>query len=137
MVKISVVVPVYGSEACLEELSRQVADALEGEPYELILVDDQSPDESWRVIRRLGEGNPSVIGIRLRKNAGQDNAILCGLRQAKGQFVAIMDDDLQHSPYDILPLLAACEERSWDVCYAHFPVRRQAWWKNAGSWLNG
>lgn len=137
MVEISVVAPVYNSEDCLEELSRQVADALCGRAYELILVDDQSADGSWSVIRRIGEGNPNVIGIRLRKNAGQDNAILCGLRRVRGAFAVIMDDDLQHSPYDIPALVQACADRSWDVCYARFSVRRHAWWKNAGSWLNG
>lgn len=137
MVEISVVVPVYKSEECLEELHRQVADALAGVSYELILVDDESPDNSWGVIRRICAGNPSVVGIRLRKNSGQDNAILCGLRQAKGRFAAIMDDDLQHSPYDIPALRRACLDRSWDVCYAHFAVMRHAWWKRLGSWLNG
>ncbi len=137
MVEISVVVPVYKSEECLEELHRQVADALAGRAYELILVDDASPDGSWAAIRRICAADPATVGVRLRKNAGQDNAILCGLRRSKGRLVVIMDDDLQHSPYDIPALCRACEERGWDVCYANFPVRRHAWWKNAGSWLNG
>jgi undecaprenyl-phosphate 4-deoxy-4-formamido-L-arabinose transferase len=137
MVELSLVVPVYNSDACLEELSRQVADALRGKSYELILVDDQSADNSWAVIKRLCATDARVIGIRLRKNAGQDNAILCGLRKARGNFVVIMDDDLQHSPYDIPALHEQCVTREWDVCYARFCSMRHAWWKKAGSWLNG
>jgi len=136
MVEISVVVPVYNSEACLEELARQTADALRGHTCELIFVDDRSSDSSWQVIRSLCAQNSSVVGVRLRKNAGQDSAILCGLRRAHGAFVAVMDDDLQHSPYDILGLHAQCVAHEWDVCYAHFLCKKQVWWKNAGSWAN-
>jgi len=61
---------------------------------------------------------------------------MAGLSQAEGKFVVIMDDDLQHSPYDIKKLYEKCRE-GYDVCFADFPKKRQAWWKNAGSWLNG
>ena len=137
MVELSVVIPVYNSEACLEELYRQLADALRGQAYELILVNDQSTDHSWSVIKRLCGKDASITGVNLRKNAGQNNAILCGLRRARGAFVVVMDDDLQHSPYDIAALCGQCKSRDWDVCYAHFPVLKEALWKKAGSWLNG
>lgn len=137
MVELSVIVPVFNSESCLEELARHVKNALQSGEYELILVDDQSTDNSWQVIRKLCDRDKSIIGIRLRKNAGQDNAILCGLRGSRGLFAAIMDDDLQHSPYDIPVLLEQCKTRNLDVCYAHFLEKKQAWWKNVGSWLNG
>ena len=137
MVELSVVIPVYNSEACLEELHRQLADALRETSRELIFVNDASGDGSWQVIRRLCASDPTVTGISLRKNAGQDNAILCGLRRAHGRFVAVMDDDLQHSPYDLPALCETCRARELDVCYAHFPVIREAFWKRAGSWLNG
>lgn len=137
MVALSVVIPVYNSEGCLDELHRQLVDALRSLSYELILVDDQSTDRSWTVIKGLSARDSAVTGIRLRKNAGQDNAILCGLRQAQGEYVVIMDDDLQHSPYDIPALLDACRTRDLDVCYARFPVRAHAGWKRVGSWFNG
>ena len=136
MVEVSVVVPVYNSEACLEELARQVGDALRDRTYELVLVDDQSADASWRAIKGLCARDKRIIGVRIRKNAGQDSAILCGLRRTHGRHVAIMDDDLQHSPYDIPVLLEQCEAHEWDVCYARFATKKQAWWKNAGSWAN-
>jgi undecaprenyl-phosphate 4-deoxy-4-formamido-L-arabinose transferase len=128
---------VYNSAECLEELNRQVAEALRGQAYELILVNDQSADNSWGVIKGLGATDKTVIGINLRKNAGQDNAILCGLRRARGAFVVVMDDDLQHSPYDIPLLHERCKAGDLDVCYARFSLNTHAWWKRAGSWLNG
>lgn len=137
MVELSIVVPVYNSEGCLCELCRQVAESLEGRGWELILVDDQSSDGSWQAIRQLCGRDARVRGLRLRKNAGQDGAILCGLRASRGALVAIMDDDLQHAPSDIPRLAEACEAQSWDVCYARFSQRRHALWKRAGSWLNG
>jgi undecaprenyl-phosphate 4-deoxy-4-formamido-L-arabinose transferase len=137
MVEVSVIVPVFNGAGCLEELHRQVSEALNDKTRELILVDDQSADGSWNVIKRLCEKDPAVIGLRLRKNAGQDNAILCGLRRMRGTFAVIMDDDLQHSPADIPRLVERCASHELDICYAHFAHLKHAWWKRVGSWLNG
>jgi undecaprenyl-phosphate 4-deoxy-4-formamido-L-arabinose transferase len=104
--------------------------------YELILVNDFSPDKSWTVIESLCEIDPSVIGIDLRRNFGQDNAIMTGLRRARGKYIAIMDDDLQHHPKYLPALLAEIE--TWpDVVYADFGAKKQKLWKNMGSWFNG
>jgi len=137
MVEVSVVVPVYNSEGCVEELHRQIREALDGQDYEVILVNDQSTDGSWAAIRRVCAEDGRVTGVNLRKNAGQDNALLCGLRLARGAFVVVMDDDLQHSPSDIPALCAHCRTHGLDVCYARFAHKRHALWKNLGSWLNG
>jgi undecaprenyl-phosphate 4-deoxy-4-formamido-L-arabinose transferase len=137
MVEVSVVIPVYNSAGCLDELVRRIEEALSGLSHEIILVDDGSTDGSWRRIGRLAAARTTLVGIRLRRNAGQDAAILCGLRRAQGAFAVIMDDDLQHNPRDIPALRRACRERGLDVCYAQFTGRRHAWWKRAGSWLNG
>jgi polyisoprenyl-phosphate glycosyltransferase len=72
----------------------------------------------------------------LRRNFGQDNAIITGLRLARGKYVAVMDDDLQHHPAD-LPLLLAKIEEGFDVVFAEFRAKRQKLWKNFGSWFNG
>lgn len=133
--EVSIVIPVYNSEKCLDELNAQVSDALKNITYEMILVNDKSKDGSWKKIVSLAHVNPAIKGITLKKNAGQDNAIMAGLSQASGEYVVIMDDDLQHSPYDIAKLLAKCKE-GFDVCYAFFGVKKQSPWKNAGSQLN-
>ncbi|MCR5290532.1 MAG: glycosyltransferase family 2 protein [Treponema sp.] len=136
MKALSIVIPVYNSHECVAELSRQLADALQGIDYEQIMVNDCSKDTSWQEIQAVSKTNSHIIGINLRKNGGQDNAILTGLHFASGNYVVIMDDDLQHSPYDI-PALYAEVQKGWDVCYANFTHKKQKLWKNMGSWFNG
>lgn len=136
-IKLSIVIPVYKSEECLLELNNQVVKALADFPaYELILVNDRSPDNTWKKIVEVCEKNAKAIGITLRKNSGQDNAIMAGLKIAKGEFIVIMDDDLQHSPSDILKLYNECQN-GYDICFALFSQKKQKLWKNMGSWLNG
>ena len=135
---LSIVVPVYRSEDCLEALIDAIAEFLDptNRDYEVVLVNDCSPDNSWGVIEAICKANTNVVGIDLRRNFGQDNALITGLRQARGRFVAIMDDDLQHHPRDLLALLEKIEEGA-DAVYADFAVKRQKLWKNLGSWFNG
>ncbi len=123
--EISIVVPVYNSENCLEQLNLQISKALEHLNYELILVNDKSKDKSWEKIVALCGCNQKIKGISLKKNAGQDNAIMAGLSQASGKYVVIMDDDLQHSPADILKLYEKCLE-GYDICYSYFPEKKQS-----------
>jgi undecaprenyl-phosphate 4-deoxy-4-formamido-L-arabinose transferase len=104
--------------------------------YEIVFVNDGSKDNSWQKITSLAEKNNSIIGINLRKNSGQDNALLAGLRIAKGNYCVIMDDDLQHNPSDIINLYEFCN-KGFDVCYANFAELKQNKVKNAGSGLNG
>lgn len=136
MKEISVVVPVYKSHECVAELVRQVSDALKNFDWELVMVNDCSPDTSWQEILKASEKESRVLGINLRKNGGQDLAILAGLNSASGKWVVIMDDDLQHSPYDI-PKLYNEAQKGFDVVYADFKQKKQKLWKNLGSALNG
>lgn len=138
MMRLSVVVPVYNSADCLGELVRRLDSELSahGHGVEIILVDDASTDDSWSIIRGLAASHEFLTGLQLRRNAGQDNAIMAGLRAAGGDVVVVMDDDLQHDPADIPRLCLELEDGGWDVVYARFGSKRQAAWKNAGSWLN-
>jgi undecaprenyl-phosphate 4-deoxy-4-formamido-L-arabinose transferase len=135
---LSIVVPVYRSQDCLEALVAAIDEEMRPTSlaYEIILVNDYSPDRSWHVIESICESNPNVIGVNLRRNFGQDNAILTGLSLAEGTYIAIMDDDLQHHPR-YLPMLLAEIEKGADVVYADFRTKRQSLWKNLGSWFNG
>src|SRR5262249_29017805 len=135
--RLSIVVPVYRSAACLPELVRRVQEDVgpHFEEYELVLVNDDSPDESWEVIGRLAREHNFVTGVNLRRNVGQDSAIMAGLNVASGAVIVIMDDDLQHSPSDI-PTLHEAIQDGFDVVYANFDHKRQALWKNLGSWFN-
>jgi polyisoprenyl-phosphate glycosyltransferase len=136
-VQLSIVVPVYNSTECLPELVRRIEQEVGRyfQTYELILVNDDSPDASWDTIVRLASEHDFITGVNLRKNAGQDNAIMAGLNRAIGETTVIMDDDLQHDPSDIV-LLYRRIQSGFDVVYAHFEQKNQAVWKNFGSWVN-
>ncbi len=137
-IDLSIVIPVYRSEDCLAALYESIAEVMKlmGRTYEVIFVNDFSPDRSWKVIESLCKVYPAVVGVDLRRNFGQDNAILAGLRLARGSYIAIMDDDLQHHP-KFLPALLREIEKGHDVVYADFRAKRQKLWKNVGSWING
>jgi undecaprenyl-phosphate 4-deoxy-4-formamido-L-arabinose transferase len=135
--RMSVVVPVYKSQECVSALANKVRECLNDMEYELILVNDCSPDNSWKEIKKVAQSNRSVIGVNLRKNAGQDNAIMAGFSRASGEYVVVMDDDLQHDPKDIPRLVNELENGDFDVCFAEFVKKKQRLWKNFGSWFNG
>ncbi len=138
MLELSVVIPVYRSETILPALVDKLGQALPalfGGAFEVILVNDCSPDRSQEVLSELSAHRPWLKVINLRKNAGQHNSILAGLRLASGKKIVTMDDDLQHCPDDIPQLLAALGE-DHDVCYAAFHSKRHALWKRAGSAFN-
>lgn len=135
-IEVSIVIPVYNSEENLIDLCSQIDLAMQGITYEVVLVNDASVDQSWDIIRNIASLSGNIIGVNLRKNSGQDSAIMAGLSYSTGKYVVIMDDDLQHSPFDITRLYHECKE-GFDVCYAKFTQKKQAWWKNMGSWLNG
>ena len=135
---LSIVVPVYRSEDCIEPLVEAIHSALSQEQlsYEVVLVNDGSPDESWVAIERATQTHREVVGIDLRRNYGQDNAIMAGLRVVRGGFVVIMDDDLQHDPKDI-PAMVAKAVDGFDVVYGRFRHRQHKTWKRLGSWAHG
>lgn len=132
---ISIVIPVYRSEKILPELIAKLREALSHCSFEVILVHDCGPDNSWQVITELCKTNPMVRGFDLRSNVGQHNAIMAGLNAVRGRIVVTMDDDLQHSPTDI-EMLCDQVRAGNDVCYARFPARHHALWKRAGSKFN-
>ncbi len=118
---VSVVIPVYNSQASIEAVVSSARSALRAANLsgEFILVDDASPDNSWAVIQQLARQGRDVHGIRLRRNFGQHNAVLAGIRLARGGVIVTMDDDLQH-PADDIPRLIRELERGFDVVYG-FP----------------
>lgn len=119
---ISIVVPVFNERETLPELYRQLTGQMAAtrHDYEIVLVDDGSRDGSTGMIRELAERDPRVRGLRLSRNFGHEAAIEAGMRDARGDAVAVMDADLQDSPDALGRLIAAWEEGA-DVAYA---VRR-------------
>ncbi len=134
---ISIVIPVYNSAKILPVLIERIRSNVDSiaSSYEVILVDDQSSDNSWEVIQILGRNNSSIKGLHLRKNVGQHNAIMAGLNFCKGRTIVVMDDDLQHPPEEI-PALYKKIVQGYDVCFGVFKFRHHPWWKKLGSAFN-
>lgn len=135
---VSVVVPVYRGERTIVELHRQVAEALDGTAWELIFVDDASPDGAWRVIGDLAAVDGRVHGIQMSRNFGQHAALLAGIRAAKYAVTVTMDDDLQHRPSTISTLVAALGPDT-DLVYGQSVEEEHAAWRNltsrAAKWI--
>ncbi|NQU74835.1 MAG: glycosyltransferase family 2 protein [Planctomycetes bacterium] len=123
-VKYSVVVPLYNEESIVEDLHKRINSATKalGEPYEIVLVNDGSQDETARLLERLAQENDHVVFIDLRRNFGQTAALQAGFDYARGQIIVAMDGDLQHDPYDI-PFLVEKINAGYDIA-SGWRVRR-------------
>lgn len=136
---VSILIPVYKNDGGLDELVKRIGESMANSAYancfELVLVDDCSPDNSWEVIQRLAKTHTFVQGATLSRNFGQHNAIMAGLNLVSGQYVVLMDDDLQHPPEAIPSMLNKLAAGS-DVCYTNYANRQHATWKIAGSKFN-
>jgi undecaprenyl-phosphate 4-deoxy-4-formamido-L-arabinose transferase len=128
---ISVVVPVYRGEALIEPLVERLEKSLPkvSKKYEVLLVNDGSPDNSWAVIQNLARKYKWVRGIRLMRNYGQHNATLCGVRAAQYEVTVTMDQDLQHPPEEI-PVLLKQLDNGFDVVYGAPKKLPQGFFRN-------
>jgi dolichol-phosphate mannosyltransferase len=136
MALISVVTPVYRAEGCLEELYRRLVAALSGitQDFEIVMVEDCGGDRSWEIIRELARRDPRVKGIQFSRNFGQHYGITAGLDHCDGDWVVVMDCDLQDRPEEI-PRLYARAQEGYDVVLASRGVRADGVAKRLGSWL--
>lgn len=131
---ISIVTPVYDSADCLRELYRRVAAAVEplDRNFEIIMVDDGSVDASWETIENLHRDDARVRGIRLSRNFGQHYALTAGLDRTCGEWVVVMDCDLQDRPEEIPQLLSRAKE-GYSVVFARRMQRQDSAAKRLGS----
>ena len=134
--EISIISPVYCCADCLRALHARLTDTLSGlgKEYELILVDDASPDRAWIVLRELAAVDARVKGIALSRNFGQHYAIAAGIEHARGRWVVVMDCDLQDRPEEIANLYAKAQQ-GYDVVFAERETRRDSWLKRTSSRL--
>ncbi|HKL76317.1 MAG TPA: glycosyltransferase family 2 protein [Halanaerobiales bacterium] len=133
---ISVVIPVYNSENALFELYQKLKKTLESleVKFEIILIDDNSIDDSYKKIVELNNKDKRVKGIKLAQNFGQQNAIICGFNYVKYDYVITLDDDLQHQPEDLIKLYNKIKE-GYDVVYAIPQNREYGFFRKLGSKL--
>ena len=122
---ITIVSPVYQAEKILPELVKQIHQSVSliTKDYEIVLVEDSGPDDSWKVIEKLAKDDDKIRGFRLSRNFGQHHAITCGLDQARGEWVIVMDCDLQDQPKEIIKLFEKSQE-GFDVVLARREMRQ-------------
>lgn len=137
MYSVSFVIPCYRSENTLPDVVREIQNAMriKGFEYEIILVNDCSPDHTFSVIRKLCIEHQNVTGIDFSKNFGQHAALMAGLAQAQGDVVVCLDDDGQTPADEVYKLLAEFE-RGQDVVYARYTQKKHSWTRNIGSKFN-
>jgi dolichol-phosphate mannosyltransferase len=133
---ISVVSPVYSAENIIEKLVYEIMEIVYqlDVNYEIILVDDRSSDNSWEVMKQLSTKFPEVKSIRLSRNFGQHPAIMAGLSIAKGEWIVVMDCDLQDQPKEISKLYNKALE-GYDIVLASRKLRQDGFFKKLFSKL--
>ena len=133
---LSIVIPVYRGAATIAELVGALSVLQPRDGLELILVNDGSPDDSDEVCRRLvRETSVSITYIEHTRNFGEHNAIMTGLRHARGKYIITMDDDLQNPPEEALRVYEYAKSGGWDVVYTYYSRKEHPLWRNTGSWF--
>lgn len=133
---ISIVSPVYKAEEIVDTLVFEIEELLlaMGHTYEIILVDDRSPDNSWNKMQELAARHHNVKCIRLSRNFGQHSAIMAGLSVAQGDWIVVMDCDLQDKPNQIIKLYSEAQ-KGFDVVLARRKNRKDSYLKKKGSYI--
>ncbi len=131
---LSVVIPVYNSDEALPRLVERLQPVLaeNSDRFEVILVDDCSHTDAWTVVEDLAARHDWLRGLRLMRNYGQHNALLCGIREARYEIIVTMDDDLQNPPEEIPKLLAALAD-GHDVVYGTPGKEQHGLWRDLAS----
>ena len=138
MKKVSFVIPCYRSALTIGNVVKEIRDTmlkLTKYSYEIILVNDCSPDETFEVIEKLCAENDNICGVNLAKNFGQHAALMAGFHQVKGDILVCLDDDGQ-TPADEVGKLLEEIETGQDVVYASYEHKKHSPFRNFGSWVN-
>lgn len=133
---VSIVVPVFRTEQDLIDLAARTRATMTAAqiPYELVFVDDCSPDATWDILKSLQASDPTIVTvIRLMRNFGQHNALMCGFRHARGEIIVTIDDDLQNPPEEIPGMLETMHQGGFDLVYGAPDQKKHAIMRNMGS----
>ncbi len=135
---LSIVIPVYRGAGSITGLVEKCLKTLESWQPEVVLVNDASPDHSHEKCRALHKRFPRQVSyLRLSINAGEHNAVMAGLRQAKGDRALIMDDDNQNSPDDVKRMMSLMDQKDLDVVFGYYAKKKHSLFRNLGSAFNG
>lgn len=133
---LSFIIPVYCGEHTVEPLFKAIQNTCHKNQYnfEVIFIWDCGPDNSWDSILKLKNEFPRKIkAIRLARNFGQHNAIICGFANSSGEFLVTLDEDLQHDPDDVRLLVDKQREKDYELVYGYYPDRHHSWFRNITS----
>jgi undecaprenyl-phosphate 4-deoxy-4-formamido-L-arabinose transferase len=134
---LSFVIPVYNGSATIAAVVDRIRQSFAAVEYEIVLVNDGSTDASETTCRQLADRFPGVVQfVHLARNFGEHSAVLAGLRYARGQAVAVLDDDGQNPPEEVWKLWRHLEQHRRDVVYGRYREKRHHWFRNLGSWAN-
>jgi undecaprenyl-phosphate 4-deoxy-4-formamido-L-arabinose transferase len=134
---ITIVIPVYKGESTIGPLVDRLTAVLNTHALQIVLVNDGSPDNSDKVCRSLWQRDPAIITyVKLAKNFGEHNAVMAGLRHARGDYAVIMDDDFQNPPEEVTRLIDHACSNDYDVVYTFYARKHHHWFRNLGSRFN-
>src|SRR5216684_5379424 len=139
---LSIVIPVYNGAGSIPELIGALEELPIQGGHEIILVNDASPDNSLEVCKALiDKARVPITLVNLARNYGEHNAVMAGLRHARGAHIITMDDDLQNPPEEVVRLLGFAEQSGHEVIYTYYDEKQHAAWRNLGSrftnWVAG
>ncbi|MDT8394535.1 MAG: glycosyltransferase family 2 protein [Bacteroidales bacterium] len=135
--RLSIIIPAYKGDDSLAHLYEKILDFFSNHQeysYEVIFVFDSGNETTWQVIKEIKSKYPKhVKGIRLSRNFGQHNALICGIKHANSDFLITMDEDLQHDPSDIIKLINKQKEGNYDLVYANLVRLKHSFYRNLTS----
>ncbi len=135
--ELSLVIPVYNGGATIRAVVERIQSVFAADSFEIVLVNDGSEDDSEMICAQLAAAAPDLVtSVQLSRNFGEHNAVLAGLNYARGQYVAVLDDDGQNPPEEIVRMLAELKRGSFDVVYGHYIEKKHSFFRNLGSRFN-
>jgi len=135
--ELSLVIPVYNGSRTIGPLVEHTAKIFGSTSFEIVLVNDGSADDSETVCARLAEKFPQTVTfVHLSRNFGEHSAVLAGFTQARGRYVAVLDDDGQNPPEEVIRMLDELKCKNYDVVYGHYIEKKHSWFRNLGSRFN-
>lgn len=139
MNKVSIVIGLYNSEKTIQNVIDEITLVFSTQKkytYEIILVDDYSPDGVYELVKKIAKEDQRIKVLHLSKNVGQTNAVMEGYRYAQGDYIVEMDDDMQMPAAAILDMLHMLEEGNYDVVFARYPEQKESAFRGFGSKVN-
>jgi glycosyltransferase involved in cell wall biosynthesis len=136
-VELSLVIPVYNGAESISILVNKIHRIFLAWNFEILLVNDGSTDSSEEICSKLVAQYPTTVTlIHLSRNFGEHNSLLAGLTYSKGEFVAVLDDDGQNRPEDVLRMFIEIKASNYDVLYGRYRIKKHSLFRNIGSWFN-